>query len=146
MNWEQRPQISLMATVSRPTRKRCFGCSSVLPNKASGPDNFTHCVLNLCADQLARILSVIFNLCFQHDFPSSDVMENFSYCSCPKESCDIINERSKTSCVDVSLYVSLWTSSFTNKLIVIVSDFIDPLQFAYRKNRGIEGCDVTCFK
>ena len=39
----------------------------MLPNKASGPDNFTHCVLNLCADQLARILSVIFNLCFQHD-------------------------------------------------------------------------------
>ncbi len=108
----------------------------VNPHKAAGPDKVAPRVLKRCADQLYKILCNIFNL-------------SLVQCEVPgvwKASCIVPVQKKKTvtgmndlrpvaltSCV-----MKVFERVFLPILQEQVSDFMDPLQFAYKKDRSVE--------
>ena len=106
------------------------------PNKGPGPDGVSPRVLNLCARQLYGIISLIFRM-------------SISQCVIPsiwKTSC-IIPIPKKYPIATMNDLRPIALTSYVMKLfekIVLVQiqdhvlDFIDPLQFAYKKNRSVD--------
>ena len=110
--------------------------SSVNPNKGPGPDCVTPKVLKYCAEQLSFIFTHIFNMSIRTScVPQSWKMS----CIIPvpkKPVCNVMNDFrpvAMTSSV-MKVFERLLLSVLQNKL----TEFIDPLQFAYRKNRSVE--------
>ena len=105
----------------------------VNPNKASGPDNIARRVLKTCAEQLAHIFSIIFNECFStNTVPAAW-----------KTACIVpVPKRPVISSLDDFLCPVALTSAVMKvcervvlcKLDRLVKDYIDTLQFAYRRN------------
>lgn len=106
------------------------------PNKAPGPDGVRPSVLKVCAEQLYRILSIIFNQSL-----SQCVVPKAWKTSCvvpvPKKQCvqtmNDLRPIALTSCV-MKVFEKVVLLHFQ----IQVSDFIDPFQFAYQKNRSVD--------
>ena len=108
----------------------------VHPKKAAGPDQIKPKILKTCADQLAGIFTVLFNL-------------SFSQCIVPsiwKTSCIVpIPKKKPVSCLNDLRPVALTSSVIKvlerivlKRLESLVDPFLDPLQFAYRRKRNAE--------
>ncbi len=104
--------------------------------KAAGPDGISGWVLKLCADQLAPVFTMIFNLSLaQSVIPT-----------CFKKSTIIpVPKKTRPACLNDYHPVAL-TSVVMKCFEWLVKDYIcsslpstlDPLQFAYRPNRSME--------
>jgi hypothetical protein len=102
--------------------------------KSAGPDNITPRLLKLCAKQLAKIFTVIFNLSFK-----THVIPDIWKCSCiipvPKKpviSC--MNDFRPVALTSIPMKVC--ERFFKKWLNGYVEDYVDPLQFAYRSSRS----------
>uniref|UniRef100_A0AAV2L2L3 Reverse transcriptase domain-containing protein n=1 Tax=Knipowitschia caucasica TaxID=637954 RepID=A0AAV2L2L3_KNICA len=110
--------------------------SSTIVRKAPGPDGIPPRVLKLCSEQLAPVLTDIFNLS----------LRDCAVPNCFKESTIIpIPKKTPVTCLNDYRPVAL-TSVLMKTFERLVLDFIksqipvsvDPLQFAYRQNRSVE--------
>ena len=106
------------------------------PKKAPGPDGVSPRILKLCADQLAYIFSVIFNQSFiQMYVPSS--WKTSAIIPVPKNKIvTCLNDFRPVALT--SAMMKLCERIVLNRLSLIVSGFVDPLQFAYRRNRSTD--------
>ena len=106
------------------------------PKKAPGPDGVSPRILKLCADQLSYIFSVIFNLSFKQMIVPT----------CWKTSAIVPVPKNKIiTCLNDFRPVALTSAMMKicerivlNRLSSIVSGFVDPLQFAYQRNRSTD--------
>ena len=101
------------------------------PNKATGPDNIAPRVLKACAEQLAYIFRIIFNACFS----TNTVPTTW------KTACTVpIPKRPVISSMNDLRHVALTSAvmKVCERVEKLVKDYIDPLQFAYRKNRSTD--------
>ena len=106
------------------------------PSKAKGPDDLSPRVLKLCANQLSGIFTFIFNL-------------SLSQCAIPKlwkTSCIIpVPKRPNVKVMNdyrpialTPCIMKVFEKCFIVQLQALTSKYIDPLQFAYRKNRSVD--------
>ena len=106
------------------------------PTKAKGPDGISPRVLKLCANQLSGIFSCIFNL-------------SLSQCAIPllwKTSCIIpVPNRPNVKVMNdyrpialTPCIMKIFEKCFIVQFQALTSKYIDPLQFAYRKNRSVD--------
>ena len=109
---------------------------STNPNKASGPDGVRPDVLRVCASQLCGIFCDIFNM---------------SLCQCVvpsvwKKSCIVpVPKKNPVTCMNdlrpvalTSCVMKVFEKCILTHLKIDVAAYEDPLQFAYRENRGVE--------
>ncbi|KAG1663833.1 Patj [Nymphon striatum] len=120
--------------VSEEDVRRKFG--RLNSSKAAGPDKISAQVLRSCSSQLAKIYSIIFNMCF-----SSCIIPNLWKQSCivpiPKKSCiSSMNDLRPVALTPIAMKVC--EEFFLQHLKPLVNSFLDPLQFAYQPSRG---CD-----
>ena len=102
--------------------------------KSAGPDNVTPRLLKLCAKQLAKIFTIIFNLSFKTQL-IPDIW---------KRSCIIpVPKKPVISCMNdlrpvalTSIPMKICERLFKKWLSAFVEDYIDPFQFAYRSKRS----------
>ena len=102
------------------------------PNKAAGPDNTAPRVLKACADQLAYICCIIFNACFS----TNTVLTTWkTACIVPIPKRSVFLSMNDLRPVALtSAVMKVCKRVVLCKLEKLVKDYIDPLQFAYRKN------------
>ncbi len=101
--------------------------------KAAGPDGITGCVLRSCTDQLAGMLTSIFN----ESLATSVVPTSF------KKSVIIpVPKNNKPSCLNdyrpvalTSIVMKVFERLVKNPICSSIPVTLDPLQFAYRPNR-----------
>ena len=111
------------------------------PSKAAGPDNVSPRVLKLCSNQLAYIFSVLYNMCFS----------DRSIPAIWKKSCIIpVPKKPVISCMNdlrpialTSVPMKVCERLVLNDLKVKVAPHLDPMQFAYQKNRNTEDAILT---
>ena len=105
-------------------------------NKATGPDNTAPRVLKACAEQLAYIFCIIFYTCFStNTVPTT--WETAGIVPIPKQ--PVILSMNKLHPVALtSAVMKICQHMVLCKLEKLVKDYIDPLQFAYRKNRSTD--------
>ena len=102
--------------------------------KSAGPDNVTPRLLKLCAKQLAKVFTIIFNLSFKTQL-IPDIW---------KRSCIIpVPKKPVISCMNdlrpvalTSIPMKICERLFKKWLSAFVEDYIDPFQFAYRSKRS----------
>ncbi|XP_071954141.1 uncharacterized protein [Antedon mediterranea] len=105
-------------------------------SKSAGSDQILPKVLKLCATQLADIFEYIFNLIFE----TQTLPESW------KTSCIIpISKRQNIQCYNdlrpvalTSVPMKVCEKIVLKNLKPLVADFLDPHQFAYRRNRNTE--------
>ena len=110
--------------------------NKVNPNKAVGPDSISPRILKLCSNQLAKIFSVIFNMCF-----SSQTVP-----AVWKKSCIVpVPKKNVITCMNDLRPVALTSAvmKVCERIVLqhlkkLVINFIDPLQFAYQQNRSTD--------
>ena len=131
---------------TRPTTKDCglsFSVANVSktfklanPRKADSPDGIPSCVLRACADQLAGVFTNIFN----KSLSQSAVPTCFKMAT-------IVPVPKKPKVTELNDYRPLALTSVImkcferlakNHIATILSDTLDPLQFAYRTNRSTD--------
>ena len=110
--------------------------SGLNPSKAAGPDKIRTRVLNVCASQLAKIFTHIFNL-------------SFSTCSVPevwKTSCIIpVPKKSPVTCMNdlrpvalTSIAMKVCERILLKEFSTMAAPYLDQFQFAYQNNRSTE--------
>ena len=108
----------------------------VNPNKASGPDNIAPRVLKACAEQLAHIFCIIFNECFSTNAVPA-AWKTTWIVSVPKgpliSSLNVLRPVALTSAV-----MKVCERVVLCKLDSLVKDYIDLLQFAYRRKKSTD--------
>ena len=108
----------------------------VNPNKATGPDNIAPRVLKACAEQLAYIFCIIFNACFSTNTVPTTWK---TACTVPIPKLSVISSMNDLRPVALtSAVMKVCEQVVLCKLEKLVKDYIDPLQFAYRKNRSTD--------
>jgi len=109
---------------------------SVNSTKASGPDNISPKVIKVCADQLCGIFSFIFNLSLS-DCQIPEQWKTSCIIPVPKRpNVKVMNDYrpiALTSCI-----MKIFERVFIAQLQRITLPFVDPSQFAYRKNRSVD--------
>ena len=105
----------------------------VNPNKATGPDNITPRVLKACAEQLAYIFCIIFNACFSTNTVPTTWK---TACTVPIPKRPVISSMNDLRPVALTSAVMKVCERAVLCMKKLVKDYIDPLQFAYRKNRS----------
>ena len=111
------------------------------PPKAAGPDKLSPRVLKLCSNQLAYIFSVLYNMCFS----------DRSIPAIWKKSCIIpVPKKPVISCMNdlrpialTSVPMKVCERLVLNDLKLKVVPHLDPMQFAYQKDRNIEDAILT---
>ena len=104
--------------------------------KSSGPDNIGTNLLKRCADQLCEILCFIFNLSL---FNCQVPVHWKTSCIVPvpkKANISTMNDLrpiALTSCI-----MKVFERCCMSRIEPLVSKHLDPLQFAYRVNRGVD--------
>ncbi|GFR71213.1 reverse transcriptase [Elysia marginata] len=109
---------------------------SLKPNKAPGPDGVKPSVLKKCAEQLSGIMCEIFNMSLKE-------------CKGPKAwktSCIVPFPKKQTvKCMNdlrpialTSCVMTVFERCVMLHLQPLVSEFLDPLQFAYRAKRSVD--------
>ena len=108
----------------------------VNPNKATGPDNFAPRVPKACAEQLAHSFWIIFNACFSTNTVPTTWK---TACTVPIPKLSVISSMNDLRPVALtSAVMKVCEQVVLCKLEKLVKDYIDPLQFAYRKNRSTD--------
>lgn len=108
----------------------------VNPNKGAGPDGVFPRVINLCAEQLCFITTYIFNLSLS-DCIVPKIWKMSSIIPVPKRHpVSVMNDLRPIAMT--SSFMKLFERAVLNILEPEVANYIDPLQFAYRKNRGVD--------
>ena len=114
------------------------------PNKATGPDNTAPRVLKACAEQLAYIFCIIFNACFSTNTVPTTWKPAYTV-PIPKR--PVISSMNDLRPVTLtSAVMKVCERVVLCKLEKLVKDYIDPLQFAYRKNRSTDGAIFILFR
>ena len=104
--------------------------------KAAGPDNITPKLLKTCADQLAGIFTLLFNLSF-HQASVPKLWKTSCVVPVPKKHpIKALNDLRPVALTSVPM--KIFEKFMLKRLRFLVSDFIDPLQFAYRSKRNVE--------
>ena len=106
------------------------------PNKSSGPDEINPNVLKYCANELYKILCIIFNMSLtQCHIPS--LWKTSIIIPVPKKTnvkcMNDLRPIALTSCI-----MKVFEKCIINHLQKFLSPFMDPLQFAYKSNRGVD--------
>ena len=102
--------------------------------KSVGPDNVTPRLLKLCAKQLAKVFTIIFNLSFKTQL-IPDIWKRSCIIPVPKKpviSC--MNDPRPVALTSVPMKIC--ERLFKKWLSAFVEDYIDPFQFAYRSKRS----------
>jgi hypothetical protein len=112
------------------------GLKGVNASKAGGPDGMRPRVLKHCAEELSYIFSVIFNLSL-----SVNKVPALWKTSCivpvpKKKSVQTMNDLRPVALTSVCMKVFERIVLF--RLSDFVKDFVDPCQFAYRRNRSVD--------
>ena len=104
----------------------------VNPNKATGPDNIAPRVPKACAEQLAYRFCIIFNACFS----TNNVPTTWkTACTVPIPKRPVISSINDLRPVALtSAVMKVCERVALCKSEKLVKDYIDALQFAYRKN------------
>ena len=112
--------------------------------KAIGPYNIAQRVLKACAEQLAYIFCIIFNVCFStHTVPTTWK----TACIVPIPKRPVISSINDLRPVALtSAVMKVCERVVLCKLETLVKDYIDPLQFAYRKNRSTDDAVLYSFE
>ena len=117
-------------------RSVCKQFKCVNPKKASGPDNISGKIINLCAEQLSHIFSYIFNQSIkQQHIPA--IWKRSKILPIPKKS-KVLEMNDLRPVALTSIVFKCFEKLMLSNLITQVTDKIDPFQFAYRQNRGVE--------
>ena len=95
----------------------------VNPNKATGPDNIAPQVLKACAEQLAYIFCIIFNVCFSTNTVPTTWK---TACIVPILKQPVISSMNDLT----SAVMKVCEHVVLCKLEKLVKDYLDPLQFA----------------
>ena len=104
--------------------------------KAAGPDNITPKLLKSCADQLAGIFALLFNLSF-HQATVPTLWKTSCVVPVPKKHpIKALNDLRPVALTSVPM--KIFEKFILKRLRILVSDFVDPLQFAYRSKRNVE--------
>ena len=108
----------------------------VNPNKTTGSDNTAPRVLKVCVEQLAYIFCIVFNVCFS----SNTVPTTWkTACIVPIPKRPVISSINDLRPVALtSAVMKVCEHVVLCKLEKLVKDYIDPLQFAYRKNKSTD--------
>ena len=102
------------------------------PSKATGPDNIAPRVLKACAEQLAYIFCIIFNACFSTNTVPTTWK---TACIVPIPKRPVISSMNDLRPVAfTSAVMKVCERVVLCKLEKLVKDYLDPLQFANRKN------------
>ena len=105
-------------------------------NKASCPDNIAPRVLKICAEQLAHIFRIIFNECFSTNTVPAAWK---TACIVPVPKRPVISSLNDLRPVALtSAVMKVCERVVLCKLDSLVKDYIDLLQFAYRRNRSTD--------
>ena len=111
------------------------------PNKAPGPDQICGRLLKACSNQLAGVYCHLFNRSLaEHSIPS--VWKSSIICPVPKKSnptCD--NDYRPVALT--SLVMKGFERLMITQLQAEVSKYVDPLQFAYKRHRGVDDATLT---
>jgi hypothetical protein len=106
------------------------------PRKAAGPDKLKPSLLKVCADQLAGIFCTLFNLSLSESIVPS-IWKTSCIVPVPKKSpVTAMNDLRPVALT--SAVMKVLERLVLRHLQVLVSDFLDPLQFAYRSKRNVE--------
>ena len=105
----------------------------VNPNKASGPDNIARRVLKTCAEQLAHSFCIIFSECFSTNTVPAAWKTT---CVVPVPKRPVISSLNDRPVALISAVMKVCERVVLCKLDSLVTDYIDPLQFVYRRNRS----------
>ena len=108
----------------------------VNPRKAAGPDRIKPSILKSCADQLAGIFCILFNLSLSESTVPSP-WKTSCIVPVPKKS-SVITMNDLRPVALTSSVIKVFEKFVLRRLQVLVSDFLDPLQFAYRSKRNVE--------
>lgn len=110
-------------------------------NKAPGPDRICGRLLKACSSQLAGVLCSLFNRSLaEHSIPS--VWKSSIICPVEKRS-NPTNNNDYRPVALTSLVMKSFEKLVLNQLQADVSGFTDPLQFAYRRHRGVDDAVLT---
>ena len=102
------------------------------PNTATGPDNIAPRVLKACAEHLVYIFCIVFNACFSTNTVPTTWK---TACIVPIPKRPVISSMNDLNPVALtSAVMKVCERVVLCKLEKLVKDYIDPLQFAYRKN------------
>ena len=108
----------------------------VNPNKASGPDSIAPRVLKTCAEQLAHSFCIIFSECFSTNTVPAAWK---TACIVPAPKRPVISSLNDLRPVALtSAVMKVCERVVLRKLDSLVKEYIDPLQFAYRRNRSAD--------
>ena len=106
------------------------------PTKAKGPDGLSPRILKICAEQFANIFTYIFNLSILNCY-IPQIWKMSCIIPVPKKpNVKVMNDYrpvALTPCI-----MKVFERIFITHLQSITSKFIDPNQFAYRKNRSVD--------
>ena len=111
------------------------------PSKAAGPDKLSPRVLKLCSNQLAYIYSVLYNMCFSNrSIPA--IWKKSCIIPVPKKPViSYMNDLRPIALTFVPMKVC--ERLVLNDLISKVALHLDPMQFAYQKDRNTEDAILT---
>ena len=108
----------------------------VHPRKAAGPDRIKPSILKSCADQLAGIFCILFNMSFSESrIPS--LWKTSCIVPIPKKS-SVITMNDLRPVALTSSVMKVFERFVLRRLQFLVRDFLDPLQFAYRSKRNVD--------
>lgn len=119
--------------------ERVFG--RINPNKAPGPDNISGRLLKVCHKQLAEVFCNLFNRSLsEHSIPA--IWKSSIICPVPKKSNPTCNNDYRPVAL-TSLVMKSFERLFLPQLQREVCGLTDPLQFAYKQQRGVDDAVLT---
>ena len=109
--------------------------------KAAGPDELGGRVLKECAEQLASIFATLFNMSFHtHSVPT--LWKSSTICPVPKKRNPAeLNDYRPVALTPIIMKVL--EKIVLKRLIQQTGDRMDPYQFAYRQNRGVDDAIIS---
>ena len=111
------------------------------PHKAPGPDNISGRLLKVCHEQLAEVFCCLFNRSLsEHSIPT--IWKSSTICPVPKKSNPTCNNDYRPVAL-TSLVMKSLERLILPQLQREVSGLTDPLQFAYKQQRGTDDAVIT---
>ena len=109
--------------------------------KAPGPDNLGGKVLKECAQQLASIFAALFNMSLKNN-TIPDLWKQSTICPIPKKrNPAVLNDYRPVALTPIIMKVL--ERIVLQRLMQQTDDRMDPHQFAYRRNRGVEDAIIS---
>lgn len=138
------PHIAAPASAFNISEEQCRTVLKLVKtNKAAGPDGIAPLVLKNCANELAPVLTSLFNLSLE-SCRVPNLWKHSIIVPVPKKPKPLVSNDFRPVAL-TSTIMKCFEHLVLGELLAATANQLDPMQFAYKKHRGVEDATALLF-